>query len=49
MADQTYEELETYERPELTVHGTIAELTRSKPGVFFDFQHAAEGANFSSG
>jgi len=34
---------ETYEAPQITVLGDITDMTQTKPGVYFDFPHSAEG------
>jgi len=35
---------ESYEAPQITVLGDITDMTQAKPGIYFDFPGAAEGA-----
>lgn len=34
---------EAYSKPTVTVLGEVADLTLSKPGIYFDFPGASEG------
>lgn len=33
----------SYETPQIKVLGSVAELTQSKPGIYFDFPGAQQG------
>jgi hypothetical protein len=34
---------EAYEAPQITVLGEIADVTQTKPGIYFDFPGSSEG------
>jgi hypothetical protein len=38
---------EQYEEPTVTILGVVSDLTRSKPGIYFDFPGSNEGNKFT--
>jgi hypothetical protein len=34
-----------YESPQVKLIGSVTDLTLGKPGIYFDYGHATEGAN----